>query len=282
MSHDLGTPLNTLIGFSELLRNEMPGKLNEKQKKYVDHILVSSKRMLDIVNDILDLGNAETGKIELMIEKISVAEILDETISLFREKVTQHNVVIRNEPDPELNFIEADRKRLKQILFNLLSNAVKYSKPEGGTVTIITKKQGNLAKFSFSDTGIGIKEEDMKKLFSAFEQLDLGIASKYGSTGLGLVVTKNLVELQGGRITVESKYGQGSTFTVTLPIHAKKEADMSKFSVSDTGIGIRDEDIGKLFCAFEQLDSGITKLYGGTGLGLAITKKLVELHGGTI
>jgi protein-histidine pros-kinase len=226
MSHDLGTPLNTLIGFSELLRNEMPGKLNEKQKKYVDHILVSSKRMLDIVNDILDLGNAETGKIELMIEKISVAEILDETISLFREKVTQHNVVIRNEPDPELNFIEADRKRLKQILFNLLSNAVKYSKPEGGTVTIITKKQGNLAKFSFSDTGIGIKEEDMKKLFSAFEQLDLGIASKYGSTGLGLVVTKNLVELQGGRITVESKYGQGSTFIFTLPIEAKKNREI--------------------------------------------------------
>ncbi|MDP2841296.1 MAG: ATP-binding protein, partial [Candidatus Methanoperedens sp.] len=108
------------------------------------------------------------------------------------------------------------------ILFNLLSNAVKYSKPEGGTVTIITKKHGDLAKFSVSDTGIGIKEEDMGKLFSAFEQLNLGIASKYGSTGLGLVVTKKLVELQGGRITGESKYGQGSTFTVTLPIHTKK------------------------------------------------------------
>lgn len=222
MSHDLGTPLNGMIGFSELLRNEMPGKLNEKQKKYVEHILASSKRMLDIVNDILDLGKAETGKIELMIEKISVPEILDETISLFREKATQHNVVIKNEHDSELNFIEADRKRFKQILFNLLSNAVKYSKPEGGTVTIITKKHGDLAKFSVSDTGIGIKEEDMEKLFSAFEQLNLGIASKYGSTGLGLVVTKKLVELQGGRITGESKYGQGSTFTVTLPIHTKK------------------------------------------------------------
>jgi signal transduction histidine kinase len=222
MSHDLGTPLNAMIGFSELLRNEMPGKLNEKQKKYVEYILASSKRMLDIVNDILDLGKAETGKIELMIEKISVPEILDETISLLREKTTQHNVVIKNEHDSELNFIEADRKRLKQILFNLLSNAVKYSKPEGGTVTIITKKRGDMAKFSVSDTGIGIKEEDMGKLFSAFEQLNLGIASKYGSTGLGLVVTKKLVELQGGRITGESKYGQGSTFTFTLPIHTKK------------------------------------------------------------
>jgi len=161
-----------------------------------------------------------TGKIEMIPEKISVPDILDETINLFREKVTQHNVVIKNEHDTELNFIEADRKRLKQILFNLLSNAVKYSKPEGGIVTIITKKKGDLAKFSVSDTGIGIKEEDMKKLFSAFEQLDLGIASKYGSTGLGLVVTKKLVELQGGRITAESKYGYGSTFTVTLPVPA--------------------------------------------------------------
>ncbi len=222
MSHDLGTPLNAIIGFSELLKNEMPGKLNEKQKKYVENVLTSSRRMLDIVNDILDLGKAETGKIELMIEKISVPEILDETISLCREKATQHNVVIKNEHDSELNFIEADRKRFKQILFNLFSNAVKYSKPEGGTVTIITKKQGDTAKFSISDTGIGIKEEDMGKLFSAFEQLNLGIASKYGSTGLGLVVTKKLVELQGGRITGESKYGQGSTFTFTLPIHTKK------------------------------------------------------------
>ncbi|MFH1323071.1 MAG: PAS domain S-box protein, partial [Methanobacteriota archaeon] len=222
MSHDLGTPLNAMIGFSELLRNETPGKLNEKQKKYVEHILISSKRMLDIVNDILDLGKAETGKIELMIEKISVPEILDETISLFREKATKRNVVFKKELDPVLNFIEADRKRFNQILFNLLSNAVKYSKPEGGTVTIITKKQGDMAKFSVSDTGIGIKEKDMGKLFSAFEQLNLGIASKYGSTGLGLVVTKKLVELQGGRITGESKYGQGSTFTFTLPIYTKK------------------------------------------------------------
>lgn len=224
MSHDLGTPLNAMIGFSELLKQEIPGKLNEKQKQYVDNILASSKRMLDIVNDILDLGKTETGKIELIIEKISVPEILDETISLFGENATKRNVEIKKELDPDLDFIEADGKRFKQIMFNLISNAVKYSKPEGGTVTIITKKQGDLAKFAVADTGIGIREEDMGKLFSAFEQLNLGIASKYGSTGLGLVVTKKLAELQGGMITVESKYGEGSTFTFTfaIPIRAKK------------------------------------------------------------
>ena len=222
MSHDLGTPLNAMIGFSELLINGMPGKLNDKQEKYVENILTSSKRMLDIVNDILDLGRVETGKIDLNIEKTSVPEILDETISLFRDKATKHNVVIKTEHDPELNFIEADRQRFKQILFNLLSNAVKHSKPEGGTVTIITKNQGIFAKFSVSDTGIGIKEEDMGKLFLAFEQLNLGIASKYGSTGLGLMVTKKLLELQGGRITADSKYGQGSTFTFFLPVFSLK------------------------------------------------------------
>ncbi len=223
MSHDLGTPLNAMIGFSELLIQETPGKLNDRQKKYVNNILASSYRMLDIINDILDLGKAETGKIELVMEKISVSDILDETISLFGEKAAKRNVEFNKEFDPDLDFIEADRQRFKQILFNLLSNAVKYSKPEGGTVTIMTRKLGDLAKFEVSDTGIGIREEDMGKLFSPFEQLDLGIASKYGSTGLGLVITKKLVEIQGGRIMAKSRYGEGSTFTFFLPVDGKKD-----------------------------------------------------------
>lgn len=222
ISHDLGTPLNAMIGFSELLKQEIPGKLNDKQKMYVENILTSSKRMLDIVDDVLDLGRAETGKIGLVTEKISVPEILDETIILFRENAAKHNVVFKKETDPELDFMEADRKRFKQILFNLISNAVKYCKPEGGTVTIAAKKQGELAKFMVIDTGIGIREENLGKLFLPFEQLDLGIASKYGSTGLGLVITKKLVELQGGGISVKSKYGEGSTFTFTLPIKGIK------------------------------------------------------------
>ena len=222
ISHDLGTPLNAMIGFSELLKQEIPGTLNDKQKQYVENILASSNRMLDIINDILDLGKAETGKIELVIEKIFVHEILDEIISLFGENATKRNVKIKLEPDPDLDLIEVDRKRFNQIMFNLISNAVKYSKQEGGTVTIITKKDHDLAKFAVEDTGIGIKEEDMGKLFSAFGQLNLGIASKYGSTGLGLVVTKKLAELQGGMITVKSTYGEGSTFTFTIPISAKK------------------------------------------------------------
>ncbi len=221
MSHDLGTPLNGILGFSALLKQKIPGELNERQEKYVDDIIVSGKRMLDIIDDILDLGKAETGKIDLAIEQFPVEVTIDETANLVKEKVTKHNVVLKREIDPELEFIEGDRQRFKQILFNLLSNAVKYSKPEGGTVTIVTKKEGDMAIFSISDTGIGIREEDMGKLFKEFEQINLGLASKYGSTGLGLVVSKKLVELQGGKIRAESRYGEGSTFTFTLPVSSK-------------------------------------------------------------
>ncbi|MDP3106270.1 MAG: ATP-binding protein [Candidatus Methanoperedens sp.] len=228
ISHDLGTPLNAMIGFSELLKQEIPGKLNDKQKMYVDNIITSSKRMLAIVDDVLDLGRAETGKIELVTEKISVPDILDETIGLFKEEAAKHNVSFRKETDHELEFIEADSKRFRQIVFNLLSNAVKYSKPEGGTVTITAKKQGELAKFSVSDTGIGIREEDLGKLFSTFEQLDSGISKKYGGSGLGLAIAKKLVELHGGTITAESRYGEGSTFSFTLPIEANKKELLKK------------------------------------------------------
>lgn len=222
ISHDLGTPLNAMIGFSELLKQEIPGKLNDKQKMYLENILTSSKRMLDIVDDVHDLGRAETGKIGLETEKISVPDILDETIGLFKDNAAKRNVAFKKETDPELEFIETDRKRFRQVVLNLLSNAVKYSKPEGGTVTITAKKQGVLAKFAVIDNGIGIKEENLGKLFLPFEQLDLGIASKYGSTGLGLVITKKLIELQGGEISVKSKYGEGSTFTFYLPIKGIK------------------------------------------------------------
>lgn len=221
MSHDLGTPLNAIIGFSELLKYKIPGELNKKQEQYVDNVITSAFRMLDIINDILDLGKAETGKIDLVIEKISVPDTINETTRLVKEKIAKHNVVLKKEFDQKLDFIEADRQRFKQILFNLVSNAVKFSKPEGGIVTITTKKEGDMARISISDTGIGIKEEDMGRLFKTFDQLNLGIASKYGSTGLGLVITKKLVELHGGRIMAASKLGEGSTFTFLLPLIAK-------------------------------------------------------------
>ncbi len=222
MSHELRTPLNASIGFSELLKQGMAGELNEKQKHYVDNIFTSNQFLLILINDILDLSKIEAGKIELVPAKMSVPETIKETLTLIKEKAMKHNVLLKTEFDPELEFIEADKQRFKQILFNLLSNAVKFSKEGGGVVTIQAKKEGGMAKVSVSDTGIGIKEDNLNRLFHKFEQLENGISEKYGGTGLGLAITKQLVELHGGKIRAESMYGEGSTFTFLLPIEAKK------------------------------------------------------------
>ncbi len=221
MSHELRTPLNSIIGFSELMNINQT--LNDKNKHYTDNILTSGKFLLKLINDILDLSKVEAGKIELVIEQISVPSVIDEVLILLKEKANAHNVILGKDIDPAIPLIYADQQRLKQILFNLLSNAVKFSKQDGGTVTITVKKKGDMAKFSVSDTGIGIREGDMTKMFRAFEQLDSGITKKYGGTGLGLAISNKLVELHGGTLTVESRYGEGSTFTFTLPIRAKKE-----------------------------------------------------------
>jgi len=225
MSHELRTPLNSSIGFSELLKEGIAGELNENQKHYVDNILTSNQFLLTLINDILDLSKIDAGKIELVIEKMYVPAAIKETLNLIKEKAMRHNVLLKTDFDPELGYIGADRQRIKQILFNLLSNAVKFSKGDGGTVTITAKKEGDMALISISDTGIGIKEENIGKLFHKFEQLESGISAKYGGTGLGLAITKQLVEMHGGRIWAESRYGEGSTFTFLLPIEVKKKEE---------------------------------------------------------
>jgi PAS domain S-box-containing protein len=222
MSHELRTPLNATIGFSELMKQKKVGGLNEKQERYLDNILTSSKFLLELINQILDLSKVEAGKMDIAIEKVSVHSNIDETIVLIKERASKRNIKIEKEYDLQLDLIETDPLRFKQILFNLLSNAVKFSKEEGGIVTIRTRKDGfGMAFFSVSDTGIGIKEEDMGKIFNKFQQLESGMTRKYGGAGLGLVISKQLVELLGGKIMAESKYGEGSTFTFLLPIETK-------------------------------------------------------------
>ncbi len=221
MSHELRTPLNSIIGFTELMKQKVTGELTDKQERYIDNVLSSSNHLLKLINDILDLSRVESGKIDLVIEKLYLSEIIDESLLLMKEKANKHNVILKKEVDPAIDLIKVDRLRLKQILFNLLSNAAKFSKPEGGTVTIAAKKEEDMVKISVSDTGIGIKEENLERLFKEFEQLDSGISRKYGGTGLGLAITKKLVELHGGKIRAESTIGEGSTFTFTLPIEER-------------------------------------------------------------
>jgi PAS domain S-box-containing protein len=226
MSHELRTPLNAVIGFSELLKQGNAGELNEKQEHFVDNVLVSGKRLHDLINNILDIARIEAGKMELVVEKISMPEVINEAVVFMNENAAKRNVVLKKDFDPRLDIIEADRTKFRQILNNLLDNAVKFSKPEGGTVTITTKKSEDMAKISVSDTGIGIKEKDMGKLFTKFQQLGSGISRNHAGAGLGLAITKQLVELHGGKIMVESKYGEGSTFTFLIPLIAKKGGEI--------------------------------------------------------
>lgn len=221
MSHELRTPLNSIIGFSDLLKQKTMGELNEKQEKYLDNILRSSQHLLNLVNDILDLIIIDAGKLELVKRKIPVQITIDENIEGIKSKAQEKKVTIIKDIDPQLQFIEADKEKISRILQSLLDNAVKFSRSEGGVIKIITKKTGNMAQFSISDNGIGIKEENLGKLFQVFQQLDSGVSRKYGGSGLGLSISKKLVELHGGNIRAESKYGEGSTFTFQIPVENK-------------------------------------------------------------
>lgn len=224
MSHELRTPLNAVIGFSDLLKQGNAGELNERQLHYVENILKSGRHLLALVNDILDMIIIEAGKLELSIGNMPVKSTLDENIGRIKSNAEKNNVSIKKEIDPQLEFIEADKQKFSQILQNLLENAVKFSKKNGGVVNISARKKGDMALFSVSDDGIGIKEEDMDKLFNVFQQLDSGISRKYSGTGLGLSISKKLVELHGGQIWAESKYGEGSTFSFQLPLAHRTEA----------------------------------------------------------
>jgi len=223
MSHELRTPLNSVLGFSQLLKMKHSGELNEKQEQYLDNIFHSATRLLGMINDMLDLVKVESGEgLHLSIHSFPAAQAIDEALIFINDRAAQKKIVIHKEIDPGLGIIEADALRFKQILINLIDNAIKFSKPAGGTVNIAARRNGDMAQFSISDTGIGIKEENMDNLFDLFYQADSGISRRYGGAGAGLAVTKQLVEQHGGRIWVKSIYGEGSIFSFILPLMQKK------------------------------------------------------------
>jgi signal transduction histidine kinase len=218
MSHELRTPLNGIIGFSEFLVDEKPGKLNDRQREYLNDILNSGRHLLQLINDVLDLSKVEAGKMELYPETFALSTTVDEVSSVISPLAKKKGIAIRKDIAPRLESITLDPQKLKQVLYNLLSNAVKFT-GEGGRVDIIAGPYdpGRL-RIHVRDTGIGMRPEDVKKLFVEFQQLDSGAGRRYEGTGLGLALTKKLIELQKGSITVESEPGKGSTFTVILPM----------------------------------------------------------------
>jgi len=219
MSHELRTPLNSIIGFSELLEDQQFGPLNEKQQRYVHNVWTSGRHLLDLINDILDLSKIEAGKIELHMETFSLREALVAALTMVRPQAAKRRISIRSEIVAEMTTVTADPLRLKQIMYNLLSNAIKFT-PEGGHVTVTARLvEDAFAEIAVTDSGIGIKAEDILKLFQEFVQIDSFLGKQHEGTGLGLALTKRLVELHGGKIWAESLGpGQGTTFTLTLPI----------------------------------------------------------------
>ncbi|PKN66679.1 MAG: hypothetical protein CVU57_05365 [Deltaproteobacteria bacterium HGW-Deltaproteobacteria-15] len=253
MSHELRTPLNHIIGFTEMVIDKRIGELNPVQQEYLSDVLGSSNHLLSLINDVLDISKVEAGKMVLELEEVDIRVLLDSSLVMVREKAMKHRITLEvnydfsvhgevsyHEPDALTEVIMADERKLKQVMYNLLSNAVKFT-PDGGKVQLSARlsngseiigcsgdglkdgadslgSPGKWLCVSLTDTGIGIRQEDQKRIFAPFEQGDSSASRIYDGTGLGLSLTKSFVELHGGKIWVESEgEGKGSKFTFVIP-----------------------------------------------------------------
>lgn len=224
MSHELRTPLNAIIGFSEVLHDETFGKLNEKQKDYVSDVLESGNHLLSLINDILDLSKVEAGKMELSFSSFSLKHLLEESLILIREKALKHNIQVSTDIGNDVEEMIGDSRKVKQVVFNLISNAIKFT-PDGGKAGIRAKRIDASYEVTVWDTGIGVSQDDQKKLFKEFAQLQNTYTKKESGTGLGLALSKKFIELHKGRIWVESEgRDKGCAFKFILPIKCGKEA----------------------------------------------------------
>lgn len=221
MSHELRTPLNAIIGFSEMLENQNYGSLNSKQKSYIHNVIKSSRHLLSLVNDILDLSKVESGSMELNYELFELAPVIFDAMAVIEGIAHKKYIAVQCYVDPAIKFAYADPSRFKQILFNLLSNAVKFTR-ERGRVSLnayLAKDNPKNLVIEILDTGIGISEADREMVFSVFQQVDASYARLQEGSGLGLALTQKLVRLHGGDIDFTSQVGQGTTFTFNLPCH---------------------------------------------------------------
>jgi signal transduction histidine kinase len=216
MSHELRTPLNAIIGFSEVLIERMFGELNEKQDEYLRDIFSSGRHLLSLINDILDLSKIEAGKMELELGRFDLPAALENALTLVKGRAGTHGIALGLDVDRRLSEVVGDERKIKQVLVNLLSNAVKFT-PEGGRVEVRAAPADGGVEIAVSDTGIGIAPEDQEAVFEEFRQVGTDYARKREGTGLGLALTKRIIELHGGRIWVKSEVGKGSTFTFSLP-----------------------------------------------------------------
>ena len=223
MSHELRTPLNAVLGFSEILLDTTMNLTSGERTEFLRNIHSSGQHLLGLINDILDLAKIEAGKMELKAEEMPVAEALQEVTSILEPMARQQGLQLTMIGLSDVGAIKADRSKFKQVLYNLLSNAVKFTPPPG-QITLTVKDSPEHLMVSVHDTGIGMKEEDLPKLFREFEQIDGSYTRRYQGTGLGLALCRRFVEMHGGRIWAESQFGKGSTFTFTIPRDPRQAA----------------------------------------------------------
>ncbi|MCG6551742.1 MAG: ATP-binding protein [Candidatus Magnetominusculus sp. LBB02] len=223
MSHELRTPLNSVIGFSQVLIDRLYGELNAQQEQYLNNILNSGNHLLALINEVLDLSRIEAGKMELERSLFRIGQLINSSAAMFKERAMAKNIKLTVEIDAAADInLDGDERRIKQVLYNLLSNAIKFTDRGGWvkiTVSLISRSAGeSFIETAVEDSGIGIMEGDIKRLFAEFTQLDSSYTKKYEGAGLGLALSKKLIDLHGGTIGVTSEFGKGSRFYFTIPV----------------------------------------------------------------
>ena len=236
MSHELRTPLNAVIGFSELMQDGAAGPVTKEQHEFLSDILSSAKHLLRLINDVLDLSKVEAGRMSFHPEVINLRNLVGEVVSILHPLIDKKKINFTTIVDNDLSIAYLDPARLKQIIYNYLSNALKFT-PELGTVKIHIKPESlTTLRIEVEDNGIGIKAEDMKRLFIEFEQLDSSVTKRYSGTGLGLALTKRIVEAQGGEVGLTSIPGKGSIFFAILPLTQKSDTDIEIATLTSRGV----------------------------------------------
>jgi CheY-like chemotaxis protein len=217
MSHELRTPLNAIIGFSSILAEGVIRSTDPQYKEFVGHIVTGGRHLLQLINDVLDLSKVEAGKLEFRPEPLDLVQVVGEVVALLKTTIVTKRIRLAVSVDPDVQHLVLDPARLKQVLYNYLSNALKFT-PDGGAVQVrATAAAAEMFRLEVEDSGIGIAEADFSRLFQEFQQLDSGAAKQHAGTGLGLALTKRLVESQGGSVGVHSTLGSGSVFYALLP-----------------------------------------------------------------
>jgi len=248
MSHELRTPMNTIIGYSELLLDKVDGPLNEEQEKSLSKVKDSAKHLLQLINDVLNISKIESAKVELEVKELNMKWLIDSVIPTFEPLIRRKGLTLTINLDKNLPIVYGDEDKIKQILINLLSNAVKFTRKGGITITTRPYEHGTkrgepplFSEVCVEDTGIGIKEDDLNKIFDKFVQIDFTYIRQYEGTGIGLSIAKGLVKLHKGNVWVTSVFGEGSKFCFTLPLKKEiLEKHVDSIRESKTAVGTRE------------------------------------------